>query len=256
MNCEHLKNIREYELERIMDLVAPRDQLLEIGAGAGWQARIFAGRGVRVEAIDVENTIYESKGIWPVIKYDGVNIPFPDNHFDVIFSSNVLEHILYVEEFQNEIKRVLRPDGIVIHMLPTASWRLWTSITHYIYILKAMIIEAKIRLKLNRYQNSKPQTLFPRTIKKYHPLELFFKVVWPACHGEHGNSITEIFFFSRFRWISLFKRTGWQLKKCYPTRLFYTGYSVLNSFLSFEIRHLLSFILGSSCLIYVLKRSE
>jgi hypothetical protein len=78
----------------------------------------------------------------------------------------------------------------------------------------------------------------------------------PSRHGEDGNSLTEIYYFSRFRWIKLFREKGFALKACYPNQLFYTGYSVFDESLSISTRHQLSRILGSACLIYVLQNTK
>src|SRR5262249_49941136 len=128
---EHLANIRLYELERVSSHLRKGLKVLEIGAGAGWQAKKLSELGVRVTAIDVPSSFYKPDQIWPVIQYDGVHIPFPNAYFDVIFSSNVLEHISHIESFQAELQRVLKPDGVAIHILPSASWRIASNIAHY-----------------------------------------------------------------------------------------------------------------------------
>ena len=52
--------------------------------------------------------------------YDGKKIPFEDNTFNVIYSSNALEHIPHTFEFQKEILRALKPDGYAFHILHQA----------------------------------------------------------------------------------------------------------------------------------------
>ncbi len=154
---EYLEAIRTYEINFVLDMLPPRGRVLEIGAGTGWQARVLENRGYDVSAIDLASSNYRANRVWPVTEYDGKSIPFADNTFDIIFSSNTLEHIPNIYEFQKEIHRVLRLDGIVLHVLPSSSWRLWTNITH---LLKCWTI--------------------------------------PTTHGEHaGNSLTEIYYFSR-----------------------------------------------------------
>jgi SAM-dependent methyltransferase len=53
---------------------------------------------------------------------------FPDNHFDVIFSSHVMEHIRHPLELVQEMVRVLRPGGALVTVVPTQfaapSWKL------------------------------------------------------------------------------------------------------------------------------------
>ncbi len=42
-------------------------------------------------------------------------LPFPDAHFDYIYSASILEHIPDVEAALRKIRRVLNPDGVAIH---------------------------------------------------------------------------------------------------------------------------------------------
>ena len=53
--------------------------------------------------------------------YDGKTIPFMDNHFDSVFSSEVLTHIFNTKEIFSEIYRVLKPDGVFLLTVPF-SW--------------------------------------------------------------------------------------------------------------------------------------
>jgi SAM-dependent methyltransferase len=49
--------------------------------------------------------------------YDGKKIPFADNHFESIFTSEVFEHIFNLDEILKELHRVLKVNG---HILITA----------------------------------------------------------------------------------------------------------------------------------------
>lgn len=62
-----------------------------------------------------------------LVKYSSNGIPFENESFDVISSLCVLEHIIFVEDFLNEIHRVLKPEGKVIIMCPN-----WSGINAYI----------------------------------------------------------------------------------------------------------------------------
>ncbi len=50
--------------------------------------------------------------------YDGRKLPFEDNSFDHIFSSEVLEHIFNPEEIIPELHRVIRPGGKLLFTCP------------------------------------------------------------------------------------------------------------------------------------------
>ena len=211
---EHLEAIRTYELGIVLDMLPPRGRVLEIGAGTGWQARALENRGYDVSAIDLTSSNYWSNRVWPVTGYDGKNIPFEDNTFDIIFSSNALAHIPHIYEFQKEIHRVLKPDGVVLHVLPSSSWRFWTNITY--------------------------------------PLKYWTTSGTLGEHA--GNSLTEIHYFSRRWWTRLFLETGWTVVAQDSNRLFYTGASIMDSRLTISTRSKLSRVLGSSCNIFVARK--
>jgi SAM-dependent methyltransferase len=51
-------------------------------------------------------------------KIDMTNIPYPDNTFDVVISSHVLEHVPDDRKAMQELQRVLKPGGWAIHQAP------------------------------------------------------------------------------------------------------------------------------------------
>lgn len=212
----HLEGIRKCELGTVLGLLPASGRILEIGAGTGWQANSLKRHGYEVQAIDLPASTYSENRIFPVIDYDGKNIPFADNTFDIVFSSNALEHIPHLHEFQNEIHRVLKPSGIAIHVIPSGSWRFWTNVTFFLTVW---------------------------TFSAPH-----------GEHAK--NSFTEIYYFSRRWWTRLFRDTGWQVVSYYPNKLFYTGCSVKDARLNIELRKKLSHLLGSSCHIFILSENN
>ncbi|HXS35856.1 MAG TPA: methyltransferase domain-containing protein [Flavipsychrobacter sp.] len=50
--------------------------------------------------------------------YDGNTIPFDNNFFDSVFSSEVLEHVFNPDEILEEIHRVLKPGGCLMLTCP------------------------------------------------------------------------------------------------------------------------------------------
>jgi SAM-dependent methyltransferase len=245
----HLYELRRYELRRVISRLPPGQRVLEIGAGAGWQARLLAENGFDVVAIDVESSRYKRVREWPVIPYDGVHIPLADHSVDVVFSSNVLEHIPYVEAYQSEIQRVLQPGGLAIHLMPTTTWRAWTSLVFYPFVLKTVLQRFTVQRRTGSHTG---ETQAERPASLPRPKRRLAGRLWPARHGVKGNSITELYYFSHFRWARLFERTGWQIESISPNRLFYTGHSLFGARLNVRIRRWLSHVLGSACQVYVL----
>lgn len=257
----HGENIRGHELMKVIDYLKPGQTVLEIGAGAGWQARIMAERGMQVIALDVEDSTYKPLRVWPVITYDGARIPLPDGSVDIIFSSNVLEHVLKVRDFQDEMKRVIRPGGLAIHILPTSTWRLWHTVSWYPLIVRKALWKVIELFNSGQEQERKwqlhnrPEAEDERN--KEHNLDQFFlRAICPPRHGMTGNSITEFYYFSCYRWVRLFRSSGWQLERVFPNQLFYTGHRILGKKLGLKTREKLSYLLGSSCLVYVMSAEQ
>jgi SAM-dependent methyltransferase len=55
-----------------------------------------------------------------ILQMDITNIPFLDNHFDVIYCSHVLEHVPEDRKAMREFHRVLNPSGWAILQVPVA----------------------------------------------------------------------------------------------------------------------------------------
>jgi len=254
---EWVNKLRRYELDLIIPLLRKRGRILEIGAGTGYQASILRELGYNLVPIDLPTRAYAEYSKIDIVPYDGENIPFTDNDFDVVFSSNVLEHIYNLEKIQDEIKRVLKPGGLAIHVLPTASWRIWTSLTNYVYIMKLLTnyISNIFYKSDNSLSPLYEKNEFNKKIANYGLKRKIFRLLIPPKHGERGNVLTETFYFSRFFWLPLFERTGWHVEKYFPNRILYTDFVALVPKLSLKTRRSLSLFLGSSCIIYILKNN-
>ena len=138
-----LEMIRSAELSAVRGLFPPNASVLEIGGGSGYQALILSKIGLHVKSIDV-CVDTGGQNFFPVDIYDGSQIPYADSTFDVVYSSNVLEHVKDLNAVMSEIHRILKPNGIAIHILPTPVWRFWTSVSHYGYLLTRIFGVAKV----------------------------------------------------------------------------------------------------------------
>jgi len=252
-NLAHLHVLRDHELAFVIDCLRKQSlsgsniRLLEIGAGTGAQARELERRGFDVSAIDVAESNYSEDQVWPVSDYDGRHIPFPDRHFDVVFSCNVLEHIPHVAEFQKEIRRVLKDDGRAIHVLPSAQWRLWTNVSYYPHAVSLLWNIGEAKAAVARRQSSGARVAPWRTLAR---------ALLPPRHGEKGNWLTELWYFSQSYWNRFFRASSWDIMSVESCRLFYTGYSMLASSLPISARRVLAIVLGGATNVFVLRKNS
>ena len=61
--------------------------------------------------------------------YDGINLPFPDNYFDLVYSHQVFEHVRYPEALLVDARRVIAPGGLFVgqtsHLEPYHSYSIF-----------------------------------------------------------------------------------------------------------------------------------
>lgn len=246
-SIEQLHRQRDYEIGVIAAYFPPGARVLELGAGTGQQSLTLSQRGFNVAAVDVDSSPYAGEQVFPVTRYDGKTLPFPDASFDIVFSSNVLEHVRDLASMHQELRRVLKPGGKCVHVLPTDAWRFWTTMT-------AFPVAAQYLWKLL------PETL-PRRVGRGELIRLagvaFRGLTYATIpfrqrrHGERGNVLTEQYYFRPAWWRRHFIANGFEITREAPVGLFYTGHMVWNS-LSFERRKQLAGVLGSACHLFEL----
>lgn len=96
---------------------APRRgmSLLDVGCREGTQSRIFKELGYEVTSIDVEK-------VWEDCEVVDCNrpLPFANDTFDVVWSSEVIEHLIDPVAAADEMRRVLRPGGTLVLTTPNS----------------------------------------------------------------------------------------------------------------------------------------
>lgn len=244
----HLIRLRLAEIESVREWFKPKMRVLEIGGGNGFQASVLSSWGCDVASIDLPGNAAEQERYHPVQEYDGSRIPFPDASFDVVFSSNVLEHIQPVADMLTETRRVLKGGGMAIHILPSPFWRLWTSLAHYPFLVKCVLSRLQVG-------STKSQLAPVRDALRKRGIGFAVKrVLSSGAHGEYPGALSELYFFRRRRWLLLFKKTGFEPLMVSTNRLFYTGYAIFPTW-PLILRRRMARVLGSACHIFVLKKT-
>jgi SAM-dependent methyltransferase len=244
-----LRIIRAAELELILSRLPKEGRVLEIGAGTGEQALALSARGFDVVAVDVESSGYRHHRVFPVTEYDGRILPFTNESFDVVFSSNVLEHIVDLRLVNLEIGRVLRRGGFAIHLMPSPSWRGWTTLGTF-----AAVIQELFLVWTQGEPDWAPVTraigLRRRVRRSAYLLTVPFR---QRRHGERGSIWSELSLFRSVWWRRVFEDCNFEVIEVAPSGLFYTGNMVLGEFLTIPFRRSLARYLGSACTLYLVK---
>lgn len=107
-------------------------RMLDVGSGYGRHAIAFAMKGYEVTALDISTVCLERlKGIaerenFPIalVEHDMNDHPYPfdDNSFDVVLAIQSIHHTTLsgMKETAADIKRILKPGGIVVASFPVS----------------------------------------------------------------------------------------------------------------------------------------
>lgn len=196
---------------------------LEIGAGDAFQAHLLTRYVSRLVSTDYYPDILANQSTealrFKVCDAEALEQHFGPAEFELIFSSNVLEHIVDPQRALRACYNVLAGDGILIHVLPTPFWKL----CHVLFHTPNLAIQVVERLtgrggfgwlwrKLTGRVASlsdRPRDSNPKTIRA--PRRLWARVLLPEPHGISRTNRAEFAAFSRVRWEGEFRRAGFEV---------------------------------------------
>lgn len=113
-------------LKESIDLAALKNdaRILDLGCGIGHLLSEIKKQNATCTGVGVDlNARIMSLHIpgCQFIIADAAKLPFSDGYFDVVFALDILEHIPNIELTVAEIRRVLKPEGLLIVVGPTES---------------------------------------------------------------------------------------------------------------------------------------
>jgi SAM-dependent methyltransferase len=278
-----LERIRSAELQPLRSHFSPGSQVLELGGGSGFQASILSSWGSQVRSIDVAtrpDPLSQRYGrqYFTVTTYDGHNLPFADSSFDVVYSSHMLYHAVDLNFMLAEIRRVLRPGGKAIHVLPSASWRFWTTLAHYPNLVRKLLLRpsksprpsvAARKQSLPPAPNSAQHPATPYTTPaQASPVPILPQRASPPSMstlsrarllltvrplGPSSDVFVEWSNFRRRRWRAAFIAAGFCDVNSLRGPLFYTGHLMMSG-LPLGLRSLLAVALGPASFAWTMRR--
>jgi ubiquinone/menaquinone biosynthesis C-methylase UbiE len=95
--------------------------ILDVGAGREVPYRSMVPPGTRIIGVDLSaERLAQNDGLSQAIVADlSQPLPLKDSSVDMVVSRAVLEHLRDVDGFLAEAARVLKPGGVMVHMMPS-----------------------------------------------------------------------------------------------------------------------------------------
>lgn len=253
---QYLHLIRKEEIKKIFDFLGSKkfDSGIEFGAGDGFQTTILATHFNSFVSSDLNFKRIKDEQKLSTVQYikcdaDNINNLFNDKRFDLVFSSNMIEHLSNPKNFLKNTYRILKDDGYNIHVVPSRCVKITYILFFYVNVFtlvadrflglfrgKKIFRGAEIYLdnNINVVDNKKSR---------------FERIFLPSIHGNYKTHSEEFIKFGRKSWEQLFINSGFKVVKHIKGPVF-SGYGFgLNS-----LRSIFHFFGWSSEHIFILKK--
>jgi len=194
---EDIRNLGEYTI--------PGEKVLDLGCGNGRFYKVLRDKKVDYFGIDFsEELIKIAKNDYQKAKFrvtNVLNLPFPNNFFDKVYSISVL-HQIPSREFRlqslKEARRVLKPEGLLILRV----WNIFKRPNFYKLFFKYSILKIFLKSKLDFFdvflpwKDSKGKIILERYYHCFSKKELKkivraagfeIKEIWGSGLGKRSN---------------------------------------------------------------------
>jgi len=141
--------IRDEEWKWLSNEIPKGAKFLDVGCGAGY-AMQKASDDLNCDCIGVDpepgahgvgRYLKDMVADEKILQGFAEDIPFEEKCFDVVFSSHVLEHVNDEQKSLQEMKRVLKDDGVLIIGMPTATMTVISFLSQLIFLTHARVYE-------------------------------------------------------------------------------------------------------------------
>ena len=184
---------------------------LELGAGSGFQSIHIRDMFDELTVTDLNDQRLQSLSEFSNIKriiLDSEKLleHFDNDSFDFIYSSNHLEHLPNPDLCIDACFKILKNDGICIHILPNPTWRLFQTVLHYPN--KFLNLLNRISFKKELEEDNLFIDSMGNNMKSIEKKSFFNGILFPKSHGVSSNFLVEHYAFRKHKWINLFEKSG------------------------------------------------
>lgn len=225
--------IRGFEFENLLKFTKLNDlgKVLELGCGNGFISYLISSISKEVIATDLYSKdakthtvgLDSAKRLLSKIGNKNISLlscsikymPFKDETFDTVFSLYILHYLEDRTLALNELKRVVKKNGIIILVIPNFIERIYAFCQFYLYLLiKSFRLVGEKMFKNTglSYSNKKAA---PFSFAKFKQDYKYFP--FPGPHGGYKNSAVEMIRHMPIQWNKEFRKTGLKIKHSLTT---------------------------------------
>lgn len=219
--------LRRREFATVFDTVpqGALGHMLEVGSGDGFLASLLAPLGRSLTTTEYAPGEASHGRELPRLRCSVTELPFRDGAFDFIFSSSVLEHVRDRDGAMAELRRCLHPDGVMVHLMPSPTWKLLQLALYYPHVVLSGIEMIGAGREPPTATTTTTTTMTTTTTTtttattehwRDHGTrpswwQEFKRGVFPQVHGEFDGHIRELFGFRARAWTRTFEQAGFHV---------------------------------------------
>lgn len=214
----YLHSLRRREIEMIFGACPPKifARGLELGAGDGFQSQLLSHFVTSLVVTDyAEGILAQPDGpglTHRVCDAEQVGEVFEAGEFDLVFSSNMLEHLPDPQQALAGMHRVLADQGIAIHVVPSPFWKLTQMAGFYPNLVITRLERYSERMRGDPLRSTAAVEGWDNNPKidgrRYSRLR---RLLWPVPHGISASNWREIFAFRAGAWRGQFAAAGFEV---------------------------------------------
>ncbi len=191
---------------------------LELGAGDGYQSQFIARHVASLVVTDFGAQIMRQPAqpglTYQVCDAERVDETFGPGEFDLIFSSNMMEHLPDPQRALAGMRRVLREDGLAIHIMPSPFWKFSQMVGFYPNAVFSRLERYSARLgdaqgRVSAETDESAWDNNPKTATRQR--SYLRRLLWPTPHGVSAGNLAEFTAFRPASWRAQFAQAGFRV---------------------------------------------
>lgn len=208
--------LRAFEVRAVLSGFGPArfGNALELGCGDGHGSAVLETFCRQLTATDFDPSKLRvnatAKTTFAALDAEDLS-RFADGTFDLVFTSNLLEHVPQVDRCLHECARVLKIGGVAVHTVPNHTWKLFNLLLFYPACLAQRIRRPWRSAQSGRETGARAE--LDDNLRVAATSRAGLKRFLPAVHGCGKSHVDEWRRWRAQRWLDLFARSGMEVQR-------------------------------------------